>query len=162
MPTQRLERMVVVRVSEPEHAKIKQDAALLDTTVSEYLRSLARLPKAVAQGDERGIIVYNRELYVELVRLIRIWGYHYNHCLHALNTIAAKKFMYPDAAAEMFGQAMVELDGIEEARKDISAKMEQIASSDRIIIAPRSSGDDIARVRRSIGAEGATAKGSAL
>lgn len=153
MAQEGLDKSIRVRVGTADMDKIRTDAKALGFTVSEYMRALAQLPMEVRQSigsptDDPGIVIYNKRLYAEFLRLIRYWGYHYNQCLHALNIIAAKKFMYPEDAAEMFGHAMVKLDEIDDTRARIEERMEQIARADRILANITPAGSDVADVRR--------------
>lgn len=158
----RLDRVVHVRLTRSEHEQIRELCRELKTSTSEYLRSLARIPKRMANPGECGLVVYNSELYLEFVRLIRIWGYHYNNCLHALNIIASKKFMFPEDAAELFGKAISELDSLEQARVRIEDEVARMAEADRIIIKPKKRGDAVKAVRRPIAEDEMNSQAGAL
>lgn len=143
-----------VRVAKTDLERIKEDARMLNVSVSEYMRALALLPKRIREGavaDPSGlVVVYDIEMFRRLVLQIRYWGYHYDQCVHAMNTIASKKLMYPEDAADLFGHAIVRLDEIDAARKEIVGAACSIAEADRIQIKPKGRNPILADLKRPV------------
>ena len=135
-----LDRYVGLRLPAELHETVKKDAAALGMTVSEYLRSLASI-RVVPRTDRTDTtdpsapiyIVYDKSLYDRATRQLKAWGYHYDNCLHALNTIKARRYLPSDKADALFAKALGYLERIEEGRAEYKALFTELAERDGVI-----------------------------
>lgn len=134
------------RVTQAELAGFKERADLLDTTCASLARSLITLPIEVqaeacapqaASEGRRTVLVYDRATYPQLIRQIRHWGYHYDHCLHALNLVASKRFLSPEETSAYLDKAIAYLEEIDRAREGLLASVEGLYERDRAYLAAR-------------------------
>lgn len=120
--------IIKVRLTPEEKEDICQKAAELDTTPSALIRALATMPMEVAQEAIEGrykredgkyrVLVFDRETYPKLIYQLRKWGYHYDGCLRALNTIAAGRLPRKDIP-EYIDEALDNLRKIDVAKDQL-------------------------------------------
>lgn len=131
---------ITVRLDDAEMRNLEETARRLETTKSELVRSLASLPvETLSQAVEAyygdrvaPVVAYDVMTYKSIAMQLRVWGYHYDRCLHALNTIASKKFLSVKDTAEYMDKALSYLEPIEEAANEIGRKLDDLMDADRI------------------------------
>lgn len=119
---------IEVRLTPEEKEDLCQKAAELDTTPSALVRAFASFPMEVAQEAIEGrykredgkyrVLVFDRETYPKLIYQLRKWGFHYDGCLRALNTIAAGRLARKDIP-EYMDEAMDNLRKIDVAKDQL-------------------------------------------
>lgn len=126
-------RILTVRLTEAEYERLKRDASSLGTSVSELVRSLVALPRETKEGAlahpdgaARSVLVYDQTTFPKLIRQIRAWGYHYDHCLHALNTIASATRLAPGRVEELMSEAIGHLESIDAARGAMERSVKEL------------------------------------
>lgn len=101
---------------------LRENAERLNTTPAALVRALISLPvelqeEARGSDDAESVVVFDRAAIANLSKQIRMWGYHYDQAVRALNTIASRMFMRPEDAAHYMKKATSLLEGIEESRR---------------------------------------------
>lgn len=109
-------------MNETEHRMLRENAERLNTTPAALVRALISLPvelqeDACGSDDAESIVVFDRAAIANLSKQIRMWGYHYDQAVRALNTIASRMFMRPEDAAHYMKKATSLLENIEESRR---------------------------------------------
>ena len=125
------DRRVYVRLNETERRAVQENADRLGTTVSGLIRALITMPieiqqEALSEDDAAKVIVFDRKAIPELAKQVRMWGYHYDQAVRALNTIARARFMRADDANHYMGRATSLLEGIEESRRDLERNASEL------------------------------------
>ena len=120
--------MIAVRVNETEFRRFYENAERLNTTPSALMRALISLPvelqeEACGSDDAESVVVFDRAAIANLAKQIRMWGYHYDQAVHALNIIASRRFMRPEDAAHYMEKATSLLEEIEESRSALEDEM---------------------------------------
>lgn len=134
------DRMIAARVNEKEYQDLRSNAERLGTTPSGLIRAFIALPVEVQDdalhdaGKREGalpILVFDRATFPQLTKQIRMWGYHYDQAVHALNTIAAARFMRPDEAKRLMERAIALLEEIEQTRLSLEREASEMALESR-------------------------------
>lgn len=133
------DRWVHVRLSEEEASLLSARSIGLGVSKADLIRFFISIP--VDYADRIGhasdlVIAVDRKAVGDLVRQLRAWGYHYDHCLHALNTIASRRFMPPDEAEAWMAKAVGELESIDAARGSLERAAWAIAEAPRCPFEP--------------------------
>lgn len=133
MPMKRARNITVhIRMNEMEHHTLRENAKQLNTTPSALVRALVTLPvelqeEALEHDNARSVVVFDRAAIANLMKQIRMWGYHYDQAVHALNIIASRRFMRPEDAAHYMKKATSLLEEIEEARSALEGEASRLA-----------------------------------
>lgn len=110
---------------------LRENAERLNTTPAALMRALIALPietQAESMRDETdAIVTFDRAAIMNLAKQIRMWGYHYDQAVHALNIIAARRFMRPEDAAHYMEKATSLLEEIEETRRELEGEASRLA-----------------------------------
>ena len=118
-------------MNEAEHRMLRENAERLNTTPAALMRALIALPietQAESMRDETdAIVTFDRAAIMNLAKQIRMWGYHYDQAVHALNIIAARRFMRPEDAAHYMEKATSLLEEIEETRRELEGEASRLA-----------------------------------
>lgn len=119
-------------MNETEHRTLRENAERLNTTPAALMRALISLPVELQEGtcghdDARSVVVFDRAAIANLAKQIRMWGYHYDQAVHALNVIASRRFMRPEVAAHYMEKATTLLEDIEESRRELEADAHALA-----------------------------------
>lgn len=127
-------RVLGVRLDDVEWSVMKDVCSRLGVSCSDLVRFYISIP--VEYADRLGsaldpVVAVDRRSVLDLVRQVRAWGYHYDGCLHALNVIAAKRFMRPDEAEALMRQAVEKLAAIDATRNVLEATAGALLESPR-------------------------------
>lgn len=145
-------RVVTFRLTEKELNILAQNASLLGVSSSGYLRALIALPIEVIDVAEgvlgkgqidglassrrfaSSVLVFDKATFRQLLMQLRQWGYHLDHALHALNTIAAKEFMRPEDTERIVLAAVESIARVADMRAEIEAHLCAIKDSHTVRI----------------------------
>lgn len=127
-------RVLGVRLDDAEWCTMERNCGRLGVSFSDLVRFYISIPieyhdRLADEADP--IIAVDRRSVMELARQVRAWGYHYDGCLHALNIVAAKKFMRPEEAEALVRKAVDELVAIDATRGTLEAAAEALLESPR-------------------------------
>lgn len=123
-----------VRLSDEEELDLAGKSSRLGLSKAALIRFYISVPieytdRLLSSSDP--IVAVDRRAVLDLVRQVRAWGYHYDGCLHALNVIAAKRFMRPDEAEALMRRAVEKLVAIDATRGVLEATAEALLESPR-------------------------------
>lgn len=126
-PSATRNKIVNVRLNEKENDVLRATSERLGMSMSGVVRALVTLPIEVQdewidQKDPSMVVAFDRASIAHLTKQIRMLGYHYDQAVHALNTLAAKKFVRVGEAEQYMERAVALLEGIESTRQELEAE----------------------------------------
>ena len=126
--------VIHIRASREEVEAFGRNADLLSTTKSALGRALIAMPVAIQEealsaygdGTSNVALVVDKEAFARLTQQIRRYGHHYNQAVHALNTVAAKRFLPPDETEAYMRRALAKLDSVDGAMRGVESGVRRI------------------------------------
>lgn len=136
------------RMTKQESRILAENARKLGVSKSSLSRSLISIPievlevetakdteeKTLSLSSSKKYLVYDKKTFPNLLMQLKRWGYHYNQAVHAMNTIASKKFMRPEETESIMLGVITSLNEIEEMRTDFYEQITTIASEPKVML----------------------------